>query len=101
MKVKIFGLLRHVLPASQLEISRLMVAMQRVTVTHAKILIAFTPRPLLAEGFHPAMIANVYEEQLGEMTPELGRRSSEFLSVWSDLDRSPWSWSRPPVIWTG
>ncbi|WP_322419592.1 plasmid partitioning protein RepB C-terminal domain-containing protein [Mesorhizobium huakuii] len=80
VKVKIFGLLRHVLPASQFEIARLMVAMQRVTFTHAKT-IAFAPRPLLAEGFHPAMIANVYEEQLGAMTPELGRRSSEFLSA--------------------
>lgn len=81
VKVKIFGLLRHVLPARQLEIARLMVAMERVTFTYAKILIAFTPHPLLAEGFYPAMIANVSEDQLGAMTPELGRLSSEFLSA--------------------
>ncbi|RWD68711.1 plasmid partitioning protein RepB C-terminal domain-containing protein [Mesorhizobium sp.] len=79
VKVKIFGLLRHVLPARQMEIARLMVAMERVTFTYAKILIAFTPRPLLAEGFDPTTIANVSEDQLGAMTPELGRLSSEFL----------------------
>ncbi|MDX8521153.1 plasmid partitioning protein RepB C-terminal domain-containing protein [Mesorhizobium dulcispinae] len=81
VKVKIFGLLRHVLPARQLEIARLMVAMERVTFTYAKILVAFTPRALLAEGFDPAMIANVSEDQLGAMTPELGRLGSEFLSA--------------------
>ncbi|WP_245468219.1 MULTISPECIES: plasmid partitioning protein RepB C-terminal domain-containing protein [unclassified Mesorhizobium] len=81
VRVKIFGLLRHVLPARQLEIARLMVAMERVTFTYAKILVAFTPRALLVEGFYPAMIANVSEDQLGAMTPELGRLSSEFLSA--------------------
>ncbi|TPJ31481.1 plasmid partitioning protein RepB C-terminal domain-containing protein [Mesorhizobium sp. B2-7-2] len=79
VKVKIFGLLRHVLPARQMEIARLMVAMERVTFTYTKILVAFTPRPLLAEGFDPTTIANVSEDQLGAMTPELGRLSSEFL----------------------
>ncbi|ESZ57106.1 hypothetical protein NKI89_19830 [Mesorhizobium sp. M0309] len=58
-----------------------MVAMERVTFTYAKILVAFTPRPLLAEGFDPAMIANVSEDQLGAMTAELGGLSSEFLSA--------------------
>ncbi|TGQ52428.1 hypothetical protein EN836_19550 [Mesorhizobium sp. M1C.F.Ca.ET.193.01.1.1] len=81
VRVKIFGLLRHVLPARQLEIARLMVAMERVTFTYAKILVAFTPRPLLVEGFYPAMIANVSEDQLRAMTPELGGLSSEFLSA--------------------
>ncbi|RUV32943.1 plasmid partitioning protein RepB C-terminal domain-containing protein [Mesorhizobium sp. M7A.F.Ca.MR.148.00.0.0] len=81
VKVKIFGLLRHVIPVRQLEIARLMVAMERVTFTYAKILVAFTPRSLLAEGFDPAMIANVSEDQLGAMTPELGELSSEFLSA--------------------
>ncbi|TPI22173.1 plasmid partitioning protein RepB C-terminal domain-containing protein [Mesorhizobium sp. B4-1-1] len=81
VKVKIFGLLRHVLPARQMEIARLMVGMERVTFTYTKILVAFTPRPLLAEGFDPTTIANVSEDQLGAMTPELGRLSSEFLSA--------------------
>ncbi|WP_217568754.1 plasmid partitioning protein RepB C-terminal domain-containing protein [Mesorhizobium sp. GbtcB19] len=81
VKVKIFGLLRHVLPARQMEIARLMVAMERVTFTYTKILVAFTPRPLLAEGFDPTTIANVSEDQLGAMTPELGRLSTEFLST--------------------
>lgn len=79
VKVKVFGLLRHVVPARQVEIARLMVAMERVTFTYAKILVAFTPRPLLAEGFDPTMIANVSKDQLSAMTPELGRLSSEFL----------------------
>ncbi|TPL35977.1 plasmid partitioning protein RepB C-terminal domain-containing protein [Mesorhizobium sp. B2-4-6] len=81
VKVKIFGLLRHVLPARQMEIARLMVGMERVTFTYTKILVAFTPRPLLAKGFDPTTIANVSEDQLGAMTPELGRLSSEFLSA--------------------
>ncbi|RWA94586.1 plasmid partitioning protein RepB C-terminal domain-containing protein [Mesorhizobium sp.] len=81
VRVKIFGLLRNVLPARQLEIARLMVAMERVTFTYAKILVAFTPRALLVEGFYPAMIANVSEDQLGAMTPELDRLSREFLSA--------------------
>ncbi|WP_245519809.1 MULTISPECIES: plasmid partitioning protein RepB C-terminal domain-containing protein [unclassified Mesorhizobium] len=81
VKVKIFGLLRHVLPARQMEIARLMVAMERVTFTYAKILVAFTPRPLLAEGFDPTTIANVSEGQLSAMTPELGGLSSEFLGA--------------------
>lgn len=81
VKVKIFGLLRHVLPARQMEIARLMVAMERITFTYTKILVAFTPRPLLAEGFDPTTIANVSEDQLGAMAPELGRLSSEFLNA--------------------
>jgi hypothetical protein len=81
VKVKIFGLLRHVLPARQMEIARLMVAMERVTFTYTKILVAFTSRPLLAEGFDPTTIVNVSEEQLQAMTPELGRLTSEFLNA--------------------
>jgi hypothetical protein len=79
VRVKIFGLLRQVLPARQLEIARLMVAMDRVTFTYAKILVAFTPRPLRAAGFDPTMIANVSESQIGSMTPELGGLSGEYL----------------------
>ncbi|MGX7877395.1 plasmid partitioning protein RepB C-terminal domain-containing protein [Mesorhizobium sp. ORM6] len=81
VKVKIFGLLRHVLPARQLEIAKLMVAMERVTFTYEKLLVAFTPRALLAEGFDPTTVANASEDQLDAMTPELGRLSSEFLSA--------------------
>ncbi|WP_246681045.1 plasmid partitioning protein RepB C-terminal domain-containing protein [Mesorhizobium sp. B2-3-15] len=81
VRVKIFGLLRHVLPTRQLEIARLMVAMERVTFTYAKILVAFTPHALLAPGFHPTMIANVSEDQLSTMTQELGMLCSEFLST--------------------
>ncbi len=81
VRAKIFGLLRNVLPARQLEIARLMVAMQRVTFTYAKILVAFTPRPLLTEGFDPTTIANASQDQLSAMTPALGRLSSKFLSA--------------------
>lgn len=81
VKVKIFGLLRHVLPARQLEIAKLMVAMERVTFTYEKLLVAFTPRALLAEGFDPTTVANASKDQLDAMTPELDRLSREFLSA--------------------
>ncbi|TPL11719.1 hypothetical protein FJ938_03105 [Mesorhizobium sp. B2-4-14] len=55
--------------------------MERVSFTYAKILVAFAPRALLVEGFYPAMVANLSEDQLDAMTPELGRLSSEFLSA--------------------
>ncbi|TPL94267.1 hypothetical protein FJ960_28065 [Mesorhizobium sp. B2-3-11] len=62
MEGLIFGLLRHVLPARQLGIARLMIAMDRVTFTYGKMLVALTPQGMLAEGFNPAMIANVSED---------------------------------------
>lgn len=81
VKPKIFGLLQKVLPARQLEIVRLMVAMDRVRLTYARMLVALTPQARLAKDFHPATIANLADGQRGAMAIELGRLSLAALSV--------------------
>lgn len=81
VKTKIFGLLQKVLPSRQLEIARLMMAMDRVRLTYARMLVALTPQALLAKDFHPATIANLTEGQRGAMALELGRLSLAVLSA--------------------
>ncbi|TIN15590.1 MAG: hypothetical protein E5Y31_31105, partial [Mesorhizobium sp.] len=81
VKVKIFGLLRHVLPARQLEIARLMVAMDRVTFTYVKMLVALTPPGMLVDDFHPTMIATLTQDQYRVMEPEISALSAAFLSA--------------------
>ncbi|MEI9432041.1 plasmid partitioning protein RepB C-terminal domain-containing protein [Mesorhizobium sp. Cs1299R1N3] len=81
VKVKIFGLLRHVLPARQLEIARLMVAMDRVTFTYVKMLVALTPQRMLVKDFHPTMIANLTQDQYRMMEPEVSALGAAFLSA--------------------
>ncbi|ESY64335.1 MULTISPECIES: plasmid partitioning protein RepB C-terminal domain-containing protein [unclassified Mesorhizobium] len=75
VKTKIFGLLQKVLSARRLEIARLMVAMDRVRLTYARMLIALTPQALLSKDFHPTTIANLTEGMRGAMALELGRLS--------------------------
>lgn len=81
VKVKIFGLLRHVLPARQFEIARLMVAMDRVTFTYVKMLVALTPQGMLVDDFHPTMVANLTQDQYRVMAPEISALSAAFLSA--------------------
>jgi len=81
VKVKIFGLLRKVHPARQVEIARLMIAMDRIRFTYAKMLVGLTPKSLLAEGFHPATIVNLTEDQICDMEPELSRLTRTFLDA--------------------
>jgi hypothetical protein len=81
VKTKIFGLLQKVLPARQLEIARLMVAMDRVRLTYARMLIALTPQALLSKDFHPTTIASLTEGMRSAMALELGRLSLAALSA--------------------
>jgi hypothetical protein len=81
VKAKIFGLLRYARPARQLEIARLMIAMERVTFTYAKLLIALTPKAMLNDGFNTTKIANLTEDQYCMMEPEISALSAKFLST--------------------
>jgi hypothetical protein len=82
MWAKLFGLLRQVLPARQMEIARLMIAMERVRFNYAKMLVALTPRSLLVNDIDPRKeIEGLSEEQLAVMEPELDRLSHAFLSA--------------------
>ncbi|MET2828904.1 plasmid partitioning protein RepB C-terminal domain-containing protein [Mesorhizobium shangrilense] len=78
---KIFGLLQKALPARQLEIVRLMVAMDRVRPTYARMLVALTPQAQLAKNFHPRAIANLAERKRGAMVLDLGRLSRAVLGA--------------------
>jgi hypothetical protein len=75
VKTKMFGLLQKVLPARQLEIARLMVAMDRVGLTCARMLIALTPQAMLAKDFHPTTIASLTASMRCAMALELERLS--------------------------
>lgn len=81
VKTKMFGLLQKVLPARQLEIVRLMVAMDRVGLTCARMLIALTPQAMLVKDFHPTTIASLTESMRCAMALELDRLSAAVLSA--------------------
>lgn len=81
VKAKMFGLLQKVRPARQLEIARLMVAMDRVGLTCARMLIALTPQAMLAKDFHPTTIASVTASMRCAMALELERLCLAVLSV--------------------
>lgn len=77
---KLFALLRLVVPARQMEIARLMVAMERVRFNYVKMLIVLTPRSLLAKDVDPRKeIAGLSEDRMMEMEPELAKLSLAFL----------------------
>jgi hypothetical protein len=81
VKSKMFGLLQKVLPARQLEIARLMVAMDRVGLTCARMLIALTPQAMLARDFHPTTITSLTASMRCAMALELERLSLAVLSA--------------------
>ncbi|BAB54764.1 msr9757 (plasmid) [Mesorhizobium japonicum MAFF 303099] len=81
VKTKIFGLLQKVLPARQVEIARLMVAMDQVRLTYARMLVALTPQALLVKDFHPSTIANLTEGHRGAMVLEVGKLSLAVLGA--------------------
>jgi len=79
---KLFALLRLVVTVRQIEIARLMVAMGRVRFNYVKMLVALTPRSLLAKDVDPRkQIAGPSEDRMMEMEPELARLSLAFLSA--------------------
>lgn len=81
VKAKMFGLLQKVLPARQLQIVRLMVAMDRVGLTCARMLIALTPQAMLVKDFHPTTIASLTAGTRCAMALELERLSLAVLSA--------------------
>jgi hypothetical protein len=80
--LKIFPLLREVVPSRQVEIVRLMLALDHVQFRVARVLIALTPRSQLAD---PCARRNVYEgisaSQLAAMETELVKISHKYLSA--------------------
>lgn len=78
---KIFGLLQKALPSRQLEIVRLMVAMDRVRPTYARMLVALSPPSQLAKNFHPRLIARLAERKRGAMVLDVGKLSLAVLGA--------------------
>jgi len=80
--LKIFGLLRAVVPSRQVEICRLMLALYRVEFRVAKVLIELTPRSQLT---NPLALRKRYEgissEQMAAMEADIGEVSQEYLSA--------------------
>ncbi|RWA84468.1 plasmid partitioning protein RepB C-terminal domain-containing protein [Mesorhizobium sp.] len=74
---KMFGLLRQVVPSRQIEIARLMLALERVKLNTARVFIALTPQPQLADSWSPRnQFAGIDAAQLAAMEiefAELGR----------------------------
>ncbi|KUM24132.1 hypothetical protein AU467_06795 [Mesorhizobium loti] len=79
---KIFGLLRKVVPSRQVEITQLMIALDRVKVHCAKVFVALTPQSQLAEPSIPRkQFAGIDAEQLAAMETEFAELSEEFLNA--------------------
>ncbi|MDX8451167.1 plasmid partitioning protein RepB C-terminal domain-containing protein [Mesorhizobium sp. VK9D] len=80
--LKIFPLLREVVPSRQVEIVRLMLALDRVQFRVVRILIALTPRSQLADPFaRRKQYEGISPSQLDAMETELAKVSHEYLSV--------------------
>ncbi|WP_258052277.1 plasmid partitioning protein RepB C-terminal domain-containing protein [Mesorhizobium sp. INR15] len=80
--LKIFGLLREVVPSRQLEIVRLMLAMDRVQFRVARVLIELTPRPQLTNpSAHRKRYEGVSASQMAEMETDLAKVCDEYLSA--------------------
>lgn len=81
VKTKLFGLLQKVLPARQLEIVQLMVAMGRVRLTYARVLVALTPQAQLASpSVTRTQFAGIDANRLAAMETELAALGQAFLS---------------------
>ncbi|MGX5844860.1 plasmid partitioning protein RepB C-terminal domain-containing protein [Mesorhizobium sp. ArgA1] len=79
---KLFALLRLVVPARQIEIARLIISMERPRFSYVKMLVALTPRPLLAKDIDlRKQIAGISKDEMAEMELELGRLSRAYLDA--------------------
>ncbi|RWO40098.1 MAG: hypothetical protein EOS12_27090 [Mesorhizobium sp.] len=77
---KIFALLRRVVPSRQVEIAKLMIALDRVKFNCAKVFIALTPRSKLADPSLPRQqFSGVTSSQLDAMETDLADLSQKFL----------------------
>ncbi|MDG4854561.1 MULTISPECIES: plasmid partitioning protein RepB C-terminal domain-containing protein [unclassified Mesorhizobium] len=80
--LKIFPLLREVVPSRQVEIVRLMLALDRVQFRVARVLIALTPRSQLTDPFAPRkQYEGISPTQLADMQTDLAKVSHEYLSA--------------------
>lgn len=79
---KIFGLLQKVLPTRQVDVAKLMIALDRVKVNVAKVLIALTPQSQLIESSTLGKpFAGIDAAQLAAMEVEFAVLSHEFQSA--------------------
>lgn len=80
--LKIFPLLREVVPGRQVEIVRLMLAFDRVQFRVLRVLIALTPRSQLADpGARRKVYEGISSTQLAAMEIDLAEVSHEFLTA--------------------
>ena len=80
--LRIFGLLREVVPSRQVEIVRLMLAMDRVQFRVAKVLIELTPRSQLTNPSAPRKrYEGISPSQMAAMETDLAKVSHEYLSA--------------------
>ena len=79
---KMFGLLRQVVPRRQVEIARLMIALERVKLNTARVFIILTPRSQLADPSRPQQqFVGIESAQLAAMETELTALSTRFQSA--------------------
>ncbi|WP_214476764.1 plasmid partitioning protein RepB C-terminal domain-containing protein [Mesorhizobium sp. dw_380] len=77
LPAKIFGVLRKLAPARQLEVAKLMIAMNRVTYNYAKMAVALSSQSQLADSSHPGWkFARLSDEQLAMLKREFADLSN-------------------------
>ena len=80
--LKIFPMLREVLPSRQVEIVRLMIALDRVQFRVARVLIALTPRSQLADPLaRRKEYEGISQSQLAAMETDLAKATHEYLGA--------------------
>jgi hypothetical protein len=85
----IFSLLRKVVPGRQMEITRLMIGLDRVRLLWARVLVGLTPQSQLAAPSVPRMqFAGINASDIAAMEIELAALSLEFLNAAERL--GPW-----------
>lgn len=83
---RVFGLLRQVLPPRQVEIAGLMLALDKVKLNWARVLIALTPQSQLVDPSVPrTQFANLTDDHIAAMEIELAALSQEFLGIFEHL----------------
>ena len=91
--VAVFSVLRKMKPLRQIEVTELMIAANRFTVTYAKALLAATPKEQLAEPEKPKSISGVSAEALARMEQEMDHLQRDYrLFFFSPTTGSPATW---------
>ncbi|CDX22468.1 conserved hypothetical protein [Mesorhizobium sp. ORS 3324] len=88
--LKMFGLLRQVVPGRQVEIAKLMIALGRVKLNTARVFIILTPQSQLADPSRPRQqFPGIEAGQLAAMETELAdlstrfKRAAEWSGTWN------------------